>query len=56
MAKYKVIKGLNYMVKGQEVRREPGEVVDDIPTKSVDWLLEPDVDGVPCIERVGGDK
>ena len=34
--KYKVLRGLNW----PGVRAEPGEVRDDIPEKSVSWLLE----------------
>lgn len=34
--KYEVLTGLNY---GQ-TRREPGDIADDIPAKSVAWLLE----------------
>lgn len=33
---YRVMTGLDYPGR----RREPGEVVDDIPVKSVRWLLE----------------
>jgi hypothetical protein len=34
--------GLDYQPKGRgpERRAEPGDVVDDLPTKSVSWLLE----------------
>lgn len=34
--KYKALVGLNY----GDTRVEAGEVVDDIPTDSVEWLLE----------------
>ena len=37
MAKYKVLIGLNYP---PDKRAEPGDVVDDLPQKSVSWLLE----------------
>lgn len=37
---YLVKNGLDYKVKGKDVRREPGDEVDDLPTKSVEWLLE----------------
>lgn len=36
MAEFKVITGLDYAGK----RAEPGAVVDDIPAKSVTWLLD----------------
>lgn len=32
---YRVLVGLNY----GDVRREPGDVVDDLPADSVAWLL-----------------
>lgn len=41
--KYKVLVGLDYGDK----RAEAGDVVDDLPTKSVEWLLES-----RCIEEV----
>ena len=34
--KFRVLNGLNYGDK----RREPGDIVDDIPKKSLWWLLE----------------
>lgn len=37
--RYRVLTGLNYPVKGEDVRREPGDIADDIPPKSVTWLL-----------------
>lgn len=37
--KHKVIVGLNYPVLGEEKRAEPGECVDDLPEKSIPWLL-----------------
>jgi len=39
---YEVLNGLDYpSTKTQEdVRREPGDVVSDIPPKSIAWLLE----------------
>lgn len=38
---YRVLVGCNYTVKGIEVRREPGDVVDDVPADVVDaWLAE----------------
>lgn len=33
--KYRVLNGLNYLDK----RREPGDIVDDIPAQSLGWLL-----------------
>ena len=33
--KYRVVRGLDYGRK----RAEPGDIVDDIPEKSLDWLL-----------------
>ena len=46
--KYRILIGINYRADGAppvpndplELRREPGDVVDDIPSKSVDWLIE----------------
>lgn len=41
---YRVMRGINYPPNGDrrraEVRREPGEVVDDLPPQSVSWLRE----------------
>lgn len=37
--KYKVLIGINY----DDKRAEPGDVVDDIPEKSLKWLLEQNV-------------
>lgn len=39
-AKYVALVGLNYPVKGKEVRREPGQSVDDLPLKSIAHLLK----------------
>lgn len=36
MPSYKVLIGLEY----KTIRREPGDVADDIPKQSVPWLLE----------------
>lgn len=49
--KYKVLVGLNYPTPKGEKRAEPGDVVDDIPKKSVGWLLRQE-----CIEELGGDE
>lgn len=39
--KFKVLVGINYPTKGgKEKRAEPGEVVSDIPAKSIGWLVE----------------
>jgi hypothetical protein len=37
---YEVLNGLNYPIKGGEKRAEPGDVVTDLPAKSIDWLLD----------------
>lgn len=37
--RYRVLVGLNYGPDGS-IRREPGDIVDDLPPKSVKWLLE----------------
>jgi hypothetical protein len=39
MASYKVNIGLNYPTKSGEKRGNPGDIISDLPTKSVDWLL-----------------
>jgi hypothetical protein len=36
MAKYRVLVGVDYATR----RAEPGEIVDDIPAKSIKWLRE----------------
>jgi hypothetical protein len=36
MAKYRVLVGVEYATR----RAEPGEIVDDIPAKSIKWLRE----------------
>lgn len=36
MAKYKALTGLSYGIKSVEM----GDIVDDIPTKSIKWLRE----------------
>lgn len=40
--RYRVLAGLNYPPngKGAERRAEPGDLIDDLPTQSVSWLLE----------------
>lgn len=37
--RYLVKNGLDYRVRGEPVRREPGDIADDIPVRSVEWLL-----------------
>jgi hypothetical protein len=34
-----VLTGMNYTAGGAQVRREAGDVVDDIPASSVGWLV-----------------
>lgn len=46
--KYRVLAGINYPPRDK--RAEPGDVVDDIPLISIDWLLR---DGI--IEPVDDD-
>lgn len=40
--RYRALVGLNYPQngKGPERRAEPGDIIDDLPAKSVPWLLE----------------
>lgn len=39
--KYTVLVGIDYPDgKGGELRAEPGDVVDDLPAKSIGWLTE----------------
>lgn len=40
MASYEVLVGLDYVTPRGPRRAEPGEVVDDLPEKSLPWLLE----------------
>lgn len=44
MSKYRVVHGLNYIPAGskvrEEVRREPGDIVTDLPPGAIEWLLE----------------
>lgn len=47
MATYRVIQGINY----KDRRVEPGDLVDDIPTRSVKWLVDQGI-----IEKVEGGK
>ncbi|MER5252904.1 hypothetical protein [Streptomyces sp. NPDC002855] len=40
MMRYRVLNGLNWAtIKGKR-RAEPGDIVDDIPEKSIEWLLK----------------
>jgi hypothetical protein len=39
MPKYLINVGMNYVVNGAEKRVEPGDIVSDIPAKSIKWLL-----------------
>lgn len=44
---YRVLTGLNYPGKRGEKRVEPGEIVSDIPSASLEWLLSRG-----CVEKV----
>lgn len=37
MTKYKVLVGINYP---PDKRAEPGDIVSDLPSKSISWLVE----------------
>lgn len=37
--RFHVLVGLDYPVGAKHVRREPGDIADDIPAKSIPWLL-----------------
>lgn len=37
---YRVLTGLDYPARGGPKRAEPGDVVTDLPPKSIGWLLE----------------
>lgn len=39
MATYKILVGIDYAGK----RAEPGDLADDIPAKSIPWLLEQNI-------------
>lgn len=49
MDTYRVLVGLNYPPHGEgaEVRREPGDLVDDLPEQGLPWLLDSG-----CVELV----
>lgn len=36
---YRVLVGLNYPAAGLDKRAEPGDIVTDLPAKSITWLL-----------------
>lgn len=41
MKAYRVLVGLNYPTKaGLDKRAEPGDVITDLPAKSVGWLVD----------------
>lgn len=48
MAKYRCLTGINYP---PNKRAEAGDVVDDLPSNSIRWLIDCD-----AIERVEGDS
>lgn len=48
--KYRVLIGLNYPTLKGEKRAEPGDVVEDLPKKSIAWLLRQG-----HIEELGGE-
>lgn len=45
MANYKVLTGIDYAGK----RAEPGDVISDLPNRSVSWLLEQGI-----VEKIEG--
>jgi len=47
VASYKVLQGIDY----KDRRAEAGDVVDDIPAKSIKWLVDQGI-----IEKVGTSK
>ncbi len=47
--RYRVLIGLNYGP-GGAIRREPGDIADDIPERSVHWLLANDPPAIEPIE------
>lgn len=53
MATYKVLVGINYRIKltEPEIRKEPGELVDDLPTKVAKAYLE-----IGAIEKTSRQK
>lgn len=56
--RYEVLTGLNYpdpgAEDGSEKRAEVGDVVDDLPEDSIDWLLEQGHIAEPQAEPEGG--
>lgn len=51
--KYRVKTGLNWGTGKEAKRAEPGEIREDIPPKSVPWLLAQD--HIEPVEEKGGD-
>lgn len=51
VTRYTVRVGLNY----RGIRREPGDVVDDLPAESIDWLVDQGMIEPMAIEEKGGD-
>lgn len=43
VTKHRVLVGIDYTVRGQPRRAEPGEVVTDLPKESLPWLLEQNI-------------
>ena len=37
--RYRVLNGLDYSAKGEPRRAEIGDIVDDLPKRSLEWLL-----------------
>lgn len=37
--RFRVLVGLDYPAGAEHVRREPGDIADDIPATSIPWLL-----------------
>lgn len=53
--KYRVLTGLDYPVKGEYKRAEPGDIVDDIPEKSIGWLLrQGHIEELPSVQASAG--
>lgn len=54
MAKYKVLVGLDYPTPKGAKRAEIGDVVDDLPKSSLEWLLRQNC--IEPLEEEGGDN
>lgn len=52
--RYRVVRGLDYPVKGRVKRADPGDIVTDIPEKSLPWLLKQG--HIEPVEEGGGEK